>query len=261
MNKLVAYEVAIELLVAVRAADIKDPKLRALNNKLLAQCGFQHIQAAVDAVTVQRTNIYVLPGLYREEPSHAPACTKAYDGGVVEYDLIVSCGEVINLVTIAGDSPADPDTTCDNALCRLQIEGTGPKMTDVVLQGGFTPDGDWVKHNGIKADGSSAATVARAHHQKDRFGGQHALVLVHDHHSTCLLAFSAFGACVAQNFVGLAVLRATVAAVSVEAHGVAKGVRRSLKICRLDHDAFALYDANTPDSDLSWRRRILYYFK
>ncbi|MDP3712277.1 MAG: right-handed parallel beta-helix repeat-containing protein [Mycobacteriales bacterium] len=137
---------------AKAVAEMKDARLRAFNQKLLKQCRFQHLQAAVDAVKKQKTNIYVLPGLYREEPSHAPACTKAYDGGVVEYDLIVSCGEVINLVTIAGDDPKDADTVCDNALCRLQVEGTGEKMTDVVFRGGFTNDGDWVKHNGIKAD-------------------------------------------------------------------------------------------------------------
>lgn len=133
-------------------AAMKDARLKALNQRLLTQCRFQHLQAAVDAVKKQKTNIYVLPGTYREEPSHAPACTEDYDGGVVEYDLIVSCGEVINLVTIAGDDPEDADIVCDNALCKLQIEGTGEKMTDVVLTGGFTQDGDWVKHNGIKAD-------------------------------------------------------------------------------------------------------------
>ncbi|MCA1711981.1 MAG: right-handed parallel beta-helix repeat-containing protein [Actinobacteria bacterium] len=137
---------------ASRIAAIKDAKVKALNQQLLPQCAFRHIQAAVDAVKKQGTNIYVLPGLYREEPSQAPPCTKGYDGGIVSYDLIVSCGEVINLVTIAGDDPKDPDIVCDNALCNLQIEGTGARMEDVVLQGGFKADGDWIKHNGIKAD-------------------------------------------------------------------------------------------------------------
>ncbi|MEO6205882.1 MAG: right-handed parallel beta-helix repeat-containing protein, partial [Mycobacteriales bacterium] len=131
---------------------MKDAKVRALNEKLLPQCAFQHIQAAVDAVKKQGTNIYVLPGVYREEPSQSPPCTKGYNGGVVSYDLIVSCGEVINLVTIAGDDPKDADIVCDNALCNLQIEGTGVRMEDVVLRGGFNSAGDWIKHNGFKAD-------------------------------------------------------------------------------------------------------------
>ena len=133
-------------------AKMNDPVLKAKNQQLLGECRFRHIQAAVDAVTTRGTNIYVLPGVYREEPSWNPPCAQGYDGGVVDYDLIVSCGEVINLVTVAGDDPRDPDHACDNALCDLQIEGTGQRMEDVVLRGGFTADGDWIKHNGIKAD-------------------------------------------------------------------------------------------------------------
>ncbi len=152
------YEQAADRIVVCKPtskaaiAQIKDGKQRAFNQKLLAQCAFEHIQAAVDAVKKQGTNIYVLPGTYREEPSWAPPCAKDYTGGIVDYPLIVSCGEVINLVTIAGDDPDDADMDCDNQLCKLQIEGTGTRMEDVVLRGGFKADGDWVKHNGIKAD-------------------------------------------------------------------------------------------------------------
>jgi hypothetical protein len=133
-------------------AKIADPKLRAFNTRLLSECRFAHMQAAVDAVKKRGTNIYVLPGTYREEPSHNPPCAKDYDGGIVDYPLIVSCGEVINLVTIAGDSTVDTDKTDCNQLCDLQMEGTGARMEDVVLTGGFTPEKDWIKHNGIKAD-------------------------------------------------------------------------------------------------------------
>jgi hypothetical protein len=139
---------------ADRVAGMDDPKLRAFNRRLLARCAHEHLQAAVDAVEVAGTNIYVLPGTYREQPSwdaNAP-CTDDYDDGVVEYDLIVSCGEVVNLVTIAGDDPDDDDIVCDNQLCDLQIEGTGQEPTDTVLRGGFKPDGSWIKHNGLKAD-------------------------------------------------------------------------------------------------------------
>jgi hypothetical protein len=137
---------------------ITDPELKALNLTLLERCGFEHMQAAVDAVEVQGTNIYVLPGLYREEPSWDAECGKDYDGGIVDYDLIVSCGEVINLVTVAADTDPSTVVTDCNQLCDLQIEGTGQRMEDVVLRGGFrddpgaSPDDSWVKHNGIKAD-------------------------------------------------------------------------------------------------------------
>ncbi|MBW3659106.1 MAG: right-handed parallel beta-helix repeat-containing protein [Actinobacteria bacterium] len=136
-----------------RIARIGDPKLRAFNRRLLAACEFEHIQAAVDAVTERGTNIYVLPGVYREEPSVEAPCAQEYDGGVVEYEQQVACGEVVNLVTVAGDDPADEDRACtDEPLCNLQIEGTGADPGDTLLQGGFGTDGDWRKHNGMKAD-------------------------------------------------------------------------------------------------------------
>ena len=135
-----------------RIKKLKSKQLRKFNMKLLKKCEHRHMQAAVDAVRKQRTNIYVLPGVYREQPSWDPPCAEDYDGGIVEYDLIVSCGEVVNLVTIAGDDPDDPDIKCDNQLCHLQMLGTGAKPSDVTLKGGFREDGDWVKHNGLKAD-------------------------------------------------------------------------------------------------------------
>jgi hypothetical protein len=139
---------------ASRIAQMADESSKAFNARLLGECGFEHIQAAVDAITERGTNIYVLPGEYREEPSHdenAP-CTDSYDGGVVDYPLIVSCGEVINLITVAGDGTPDTREVDCNQLCDLQIEGTGERMEDVVVRGGFTDDGDWIKHNGLKAD-------------------------------------------------------------------------------------------------------------
>lgn len=138
---------------ADRIAEIADADLRAFNEHLLAECEFSHLQAAVDAVDTRGTNIYVLPGVYREEPSHDPPCAEDYDGGVVEYERVVSCGEVTNLVTVAGDDPDDEGDACvEEVLCDLQIEGTGEAPEDVLFTGGFREDGDWVKHNGIKAD-------------------------------------------------------------------------------------------------------------
>jgi hypothetical protein len=137
-----------------RIRGIEDRRLRRANHQLADQCEFEHIQEAVDAVEQQGTNIYVLPGVYREEPSwdeNSP-CTDDYDGGVVEYEQIVECGEIVNLVTVAGDTPGDGDIACDNQLCDLQIAGTGGQPTDTMLRGGFTDDGDWIKHNGLKAD-------------------------------------------------------------------------------------------------------------
>jgi LPXTG-motif cell wall-anchored protein len=144
---------------AAAIAEMPAGPTKTFNEQLLGKCEFEHMQAAVDAVTERGTNIYVLPGLYREEPSWDPPCTEGYNDEVVDYPLVVSCGEVINLVTIAGDSTADTREVDCNALCDLQIEGTGTRMEDVVLHGGFRPDGDWVKHNGMKADRADGFVV------------------------------------------------------------------------------------------------------
>ncbi len=132
--------------------EITKTTVRKRNLRLLDKCEFEDLQAAVDAVTVQNTNIYVLPGVYRERPSWDVPCMDDYDGGVVSYALSHSCGEVVNLVTIAGDDPDDEDIVCDEAVCNLQIEGTGATPEDVLFRGGFGANGDWIKHNGIKAD-------------------------------------------------------------------------------------------------------------
>src|SRR5687768_5171969 len=49
--------------------------LKAENERLWTQCqasGHRHLQAAVDAARLPGTNIKILPGLYKEEPSLAP---------------------------------------------------------------------------------------------------------------------------------------------------------------------------------------------
>jgi hypothetical protein len=63
-----------------RIADISDRDLRTFNEELLEECAFEHIQEAVFHIRdngVQGTNLYVLPGLYLEEPSREAECAQA----------------------------------------------------------------------------------------------------------------------------------------------------------------------------------------
>lgn len=140
--------------------------LRAVNRALLKECGFSHVQAAVDAVTERGTTIYLLPGVYREEPSRRPpsaACqvvadrAKAEDDRSLTYEEQQQCSTLQNLIGIYGDGP-DDDFTCDGRLCDLQIEGTG-RRGDVVIEGGFDAAGDWAKLNGIRADRADGFVV------------------------------------------------------------------------------------------------------
>ncbi|HEX8100689.1 MAG TPA: right-handed parallel beta-helix repeat-containing protein [Actinomycetota bacterium] len=133
--------------------------LRSYNQQLFARCQYHDIQAAVDAVTKQGTRILVLPGVYSEKPSTAPlseecaplADKRANGDGPLTYEEQKRCPHVENLIGIFGDDPADEDIKCDNALCGLQIEGTGKKPLDVVI------DGKFAKLNAIRADRADGA--------------------------------------------------------------------------------------------------------
>jgi hypothetical protein len=137
--------------------DIKGSRLRAINQKLLKECEFEHIQDAVDAVTEQNTTIYVLPGTYREEPTRGmPECGLEFEergATILSYEEQYDCPAYHNLISVFGDdNPADGERTCDAPVCGLQIEGTGPDPEAVLITGGFKEDGDWAKLNGIRGD-------------------------------------------------------------------------------------------------------------
>ncbi len=130
------------------------------NLRLLERCGYNHIQAAVDAAR-SGNRILILPGVYREEPSRRvaepnPRCKGDYqtyqDPGfeatdvikVANYDYQRKCKNSQNLIAIIGDGP-DRDRRCDRK-CNLQIEGTGAKPGHVLI------DGSRRKLNVIRAD-------------------------------------------------------------------------------------------------------------
>src|SRR5687767_3465972 len=61
-----------------RIKDIKDKALRKINLKLLAGCDYEHIQDAVYGLKQAGSTIYVLPGVYEEDPYRAtPECAEA----------------------------------------------------------------------------------------------------------------------------------------------------------------------------------------
>jgi hypothetical protein len=158
---------------ASRIATIKDTDLLKVNQQLLGECAFEHIQAAVDAVTERGTTIYVLPGIYLEQPSVRALEQNAGAGvpgdtaycqaflasgrGTLTYEDQFRCPHLLQLVGIFGDRNladddcgTDPNGTCTNpetVACNpatsacpyndLQIEGTGERSADTVLRGGF----------------------------------------------------------------------------------------------------------------------------
>jgi len=154
-------------------AKFGDAALKSVNQQLLGECAFEHLQAAVDAVTERGTTLYVLPGLYREQPSiraleenfgAAVPADREYcravlgrGPGKLSYEEQFRCRFIQNTVAIFGDPDytddncgsdvngvcANPNTQmCDSSksACQyydLQVEGTGEKITDVVFAGDF----------------------------------------------------------------------------------------------------------------------------
>ena len=140
---------------ARRIAVIRDKRVRARNQRLLGQCRFRHVQAAVDAAS-NGDRILVLPGIYREEPSRQtpnpdPRCEDMYVESAASgkptptYEYEWNCPNSRQLVAILGDSPEDPDSKCDRK-CNLQIQGTGRIPAHVRFIG------DPTKQNIFKAD-------------------------------------------------------------------------------------------------------------
>src|SRR5688572_13230424 len=93
----------------------------ARNLALLGECrhhGFEHLQAAVDAVPGPGSRILLLPGVYQEEPSVARyreasgQCAELKGQRILEYEQHVQCPNLQNLVAILGDDPADEDAKC-----------------------------------------------------------------------------------------------------------------------------------------------------
>lgn len=155
--------------------------VKSRNKALLSECRFSSIQDAINAVRVEKSTIYLLPGTYTEDRyanskpggycanlrtgsdsplgaatnyigSLAPsaAVAESEEAGLplaISYADQVRCPHNLNMITIFGDrTPDDSSIRCDSKFCGLQIEGTGTRPEDVVIDGRFK------KLNAFRAD-------------------------------------------------------------------------------------------------------------
>lgn len=118
------------------------------NSELFTECCTEHIQIAVNAADAD-TDILVLPGLYREEPSRAQPTSARGDNpdGTYSYEYHVAHPNDANLIFLGGKK-------------NITIEGTGARPEDVVIDVGF------VKDVGIRAD-RCTGFIARNFMEKD----------------------------------------------------------------------------------------------
>jgi hypothetical protein len=137
--------------------------LKTANRALWGQCqstGYRHLQAAVNAATVAGTTIKVLPGLYQEEPTAGEptgACASLdaptsaiYGYQVLTFEQQLACPNNQQLVAVLNKRD-------------MQIEGTGYKPTDVIIDAGFK------KLNGIRADRSNGFYIKNLTVQRTTF--------------------------------------------------------------------------------------------
>ncbi|HEV2873894.1 MAG TPA: right-handed parallel beta-helix repeat-containing protein [Thermoleophilaceae bacterium] len=130
-------------------------RLRRINKRLAERCKFRHIQAAVKRAG-NNDRVVVMPGLYLEEPSRRkptddPKCVRYEEEsengqGAATYRYQVNCPNDQNLIFVQGRALTDetvpfppredrrgiPDEgACIR--CNLQLEGSGVKAGDVVV--------------------------------------------------------------------------------------------------------------------------------
>jgi len=133
-------------------------KLKKQNRSLAEDCEYRHIQEAIlDSGNNDR--VVVMPGLYREpqsrrQPKNDPACADLVQdngsGGMApSYRYQVTCPNDQNLIYVQGRAVPDvpppvpplaeregiPDLG-ECVRCNLQLEGSGVKPSDVVMDAG-----------------------------------------------------------------------------------------------------------------------------
>jgi hypothetical protein len=140
-------------------------ELLARNRRLRRRCAFHNIQPAVNAAG-NNTRILVLPGTYRERPSRkAPTyddrCAKYREHGpeqepgeppqALSYRYQFECPNDQNLIAVIGRHHA----TGRCIRCNIQIEGTGRRPGDVLIDAGRRGklQGKDVGLRGDRADG------------------------------------------------------------------------------------------------------------
>jgi len=140
-------------------------RLLRVNERLFAQCHFHQIQAAVTA-SGNNDRVVVMPGVYTEPHSrsqltHDPACA-AYtvpadsgDPGALSHDYQLHCPNDANLVAVIGRGPdtappPSPPREDRHGIpnvgpcirCNVQLEGSGVKADDVVVEAGSADAGN-----------------------------------------------------------------------------------------------------------------------
>jgi hypothetical protein len=172
---------------AIKLSKKKAKKLRSFNTKLLRQCKYKSIQAAVTA-SHNNDRVEIMPGLYTEpksraQPTNDPKCAQykitndKSQTGAVSYAYQWHCPNDQNLIAVLGRAltstpvPQPPLVDRHNIpdagkciRCNLQIQGTGASPDAVTIDAGNVASGDGapigaVKDVGIRADRADGIVI------------------------------------------------------------------------------------------------------
>jgi hypothetical protein len=148
-------------------------RLRDFNARLLAECRYDSIQAAVND-SGNNDRVVVMPGIYPEPASRAaPTDDPACDGleeendrgqtGANSYRYIAKCPNDQNLIAVVGrepgpDPPPQPPLDDRHGIpdegpcirCNLQLEGSGVSPDDVVVDAGNVDSGNGAPPDPVK---------------------------------------------------------------------------------------------------------------
>jgi hypothetical protein len=141
-------------------SDDRASDLLRTNRALAEQCRYQSVQRAVNA-SGNNDRVVIMPGRYtesasRQAPSDDPRCapdlyqTQANGDTAPSFEYQATCPNDQNLIYVQGREIAGPppDPPLDNRqgiptselgackLCNFQIEGSGPRPEDVILDAG-----------------------------------------------------------------------------------------------------------------------------
>jgi hypothetical protein len=183
-----AYRSSARTLVVCQRSSLRRARKRGIrgallrrNARLARRCRHRDLQSAVDAAR-NGTRIVVLPGVYREWPSRrqptfderckehrvmGPEQDAGEEPQALSYRYQWTCPNDQNLIAVIG---RDPDSgAC--VRCNIQIEGTGRRPGDVVVDSGEVP-GSEGKDVGIRGDRADGIQVRNMQVQR---AGEHAV--------------------------------------------------------------------------------------
>ena len=149
----------------VRYTRKKARRMTRINRRLKKQCGYRSVQKAVNE-SANNDRVVIMPGVYKErrsrrQPQNDERCNPsmlqkdASGDDTPSYEYQVTCPNDQNLIYVAGraivgeplEEPRDdrqgiPEQELGECIrCNLQIEGSGAKPTDVIMDAGNNYEG------------------------------------------------------------------------------------------------------------------------